>query len=499
MKINLEKRTGEITLKSDHSMFTGNKPKVITNNMYSDIIPRLFNEGKKESIEDFGLFENSTPNYTTYYPDVKPEDLMPKDEDFIYPVFRCLSATVVWKGYRPIDFSKPGVLKDAMNLLVGQTINADHETALGNGMGVVKSVVWQNAYTVDNIQIPAGINGEFMIDGKSNPRIARGIMSKPPIIHSNSVSVRFEWEPSHATSTPEEFYSKLGTKDDKGNLYRLIVTKIAQFSETSLVPHGADPYAQIITNGKINNPVYAAGVYNFSAKDDNGNNMGLTHFIDYKTDLSLDAIPLELNKDNNNQSNEDSMEILKQLETILGLEPGSLENTNEVNLSETIANFAENKVTVATGEIATKLTAAEEQVTNLEAEKTTLAESLSTLTTERDALKLGADKYEEVILSKREEAKRLYNLSKGDDAKAEILSMIEGCEETVLESLTDDYKEGVKLKFPPSCKSCGSNEVNMSSSLGGDNGDNPPAPKTQTATELRDDLRRTSRANNKLN
>ena len=491
MEIDLINKTGVITLKSDHSMFTGNKPKVITNDMYTAIIPKLTQETNKEAIEALGLFESSTPNYTTYYPDVTADDLMPKEEDFIFPIFRCLSATTVWKGYRPIDFSKPGVLKAAMNMLIGQTINADHETALGNGMGVVKSVSWQNSYTVDGITIPAGINGEFMIDGKSNPRIARAIMCKPPIIHSNSVSVRFEWEPSHKLNSDDEFYSKLGTKDDKGNLYRLVVNKIVQFSETSLVPHGADPYAQIITDGKINNPSYAAGVYNFSAKDDKGNNMGLSHFIDYKSDLTFDTIPLELNKDNNKTQKQESMEILRKLEAVLGMDANSLEGADQAKLSEAITNFTDSKVNLSTEDIQAKLDLAITEKENLEIEK-------GTLTTEVEALKLkeaDADKYAATLTAKRTEASRLYTLCKGDDAKPEILEMLKSCEEGILKSLTQEYQELNDTKFPLKCTSCG--EVHTLS-RGSKEEDNTP-PKNQTRTALRDDLRKTSRANNKLN
>ena len=38
MKLNLKNQTGEIQLRSGHSMFTGNKPRVITNDMYKEII-----------------------------------------------------------------------------------------------------------------------------------------------------------------------------------------------------------------------------------------------------------------------------------------------------------------------------------------------------------------------------------------------------------------------------------------------------------------------------
>lgn len=489
MKIDLKKQTGEIDLRSGHSMITGNKPKVITNDMFTDIIPRIYEDAhfNNEGCEAFGLWENATPNYTTYYPDVTADDLKPKDEDFIYPIFRCLSATVVWKGYKPIDFSKPGVLKAAMNKLVGQTINVDHETALGNGIGVVKSVSWQESYTAEGVKIPAGINGEFMIDGKSNPRIARGTQSKPPIIHSNSVSVRFEWEPSHKMDSNEDFYSKLGTRDDKGNLYRLVVTKILQFSETSLVAHGADAYAQIVNDGVINNPKYADGVYNFSSVDTKTNLKHFSHYVDYKVDLTSDTTPEELNNEINNNQNNESMEVLKQLEIILGLEADSLKDADQTVLSEAITKFKESETT----KVKEDLTASEGLVITLTEERDNLKIEVDNLTKGIDSTILAESaKYKEVILEKRTEAKKLYALAKGDDVKTEHLAMLDTCDLSVLDVLSLEYKAAADLKYPTKCGKCGSTELSKASSV---NDDDTNGDKGKGTTNLKEDLKKAAR------
>ena len=476
MELNLKSRTGVIRLNSGHSLFLGNKPPVITNEMLLSIL------GKEErgSTEQFGLFETATPNYTTYYPDVTPEDLTPKDEDFIYPIFRALSATVVWKGYKPIDFSKPGVLKAAMNLLVGQSINVDHETAVGNAIGSVKSTVWQESYTDKGVKVPAGINAEFMIDGKSNPRLARGIQMDPPAIHSNSVSVRFEWEPSHTLKNDEDFFSKLGTKDEKGNLYRLIVTRIVQFSETSLVSHGADAFAQIIRDGKIHNPVYASGVYNFSSKDDKGHKINYSHSIDYKTDLleslSQDTILDALDNNENDNKNQLNMDILEILSKKLS------KNLTEENFSEELQAFLDEKETAnltAVSTVQTKLDEATTEITDLTA-KLGEAEPKAT-------------KFDTLLLSKVEDAKRLYKLSKGEKADEAILSMLEGQTDiAVLDSLTKGYSEEVNAKFPDTCKSCGGTEINKASSFNEDEEDDK-GPKggneILTNAEAREKLR----------
>lgn len=495
MKIDLINQTGEIDLRSGHSMFTGNKPSVITNDMFTEVISKEAEANTKENegIEIFGLWETATPNYATYYPDVTPEDLLPKEEDFIFPVFRCLSATILWKGYRPIDFSKPGVLKASMNKLIGQTINIDHETALGNGVGAVRSVSWQESYTAQGVKVPPGINGEFMIDGKSNPRIARGIQSKPPIIHSNSVSVRFTWEPSHKMDSNDDFYSKLGTRDEKGNLYRLIVTEILQYSETSLVAHGADAYAQVVNDeGVINNPKYAAGVYDFSATDVKGKELKFSHFLDYKVDLTSDTIPLELNKVNNNNQNEESMEILKELEIILGLDADSLKDADTVKLSEAITKFKDS----ATSDLNQQLSTAQESVNTLTQEKADLQTELDEF--KKSDLAADSAKYKEVLSAQRENAKKLYALAKGTDADPKVLETLSTCDSGVLETLANEYKSAVDLKFPTTCKGCGSTSFSKASSLNDDDtsGKNP---KVETPAMKRENLKKKAREENKLN
>src|SRR5690606_30627173 len=176
----------------------------------------------------------------------------------------CALPISVHKRHNPIDFGKNiEVLQKSMSLLVGQTVNADHETMIGNALGAVRDVQWQESYVSAGKKVPAGFNAELRIDGKSNPRIARAINSDPPSIHSTSVTVEFEWEQSHPKLPAHEFWSKLGTLDEKGQLIRRIVTGIRRYHEISLVSHGADPYAQLIKkDGKIHNPKFAHITYN---------------------------------------------------------------------------------------------------------------------------------------------------------------------------------------------------------------------------------------------
>ena len=242
-------------LSGGHSVMANHLPVSIPLQSFSE----NYFKATKVDTEKYGLFGANT-DYNTYYPDVTKEDLNPQDSEFIEPVFRLLSNCIVAKDYNPTEFPEE-VLKASMNLLVGQTVNCDHETEIGNAIGSIKSVSWQDSYKADNgVVIPGGINGVLKIDAKANPRIARGILMDPPSIHSNSVTVMFEWAKSHDMSDAE-FREKFNTRLEDGSLVHRVAKKIIAYRETSLVSHGADPFAQIIANGKINNPDYAGARY----------------------------------------------------------------------------------------------------------------------------------------------------------------------------------------------------------------------------------------------
>ena len=211
---------------------------------------------------------------------------MVEDEEFIEPMFRLLSETIVSKNWNPTDFGQNGVLKASMKMLLGQTVNCDHETNIGNAIGAVSQVMWQESYKDGSFTIPAGINGILKIDGKANPRIARGILMEPPSIHSNSVTVQFKWDKSHPQMEDNEFYQKLGTYDSKGVMVRRIVTEIVRYLETSLVSHGADSFAQKIgSDGKIINPTFAKRTW-ASYEEYRDDKSKQYFFTDYKSDLT---------------------------------------------------------------------------------------------------------------------------------------------------------------------------------------------------------------------
>lgn len=418
---------------------------------------------EQKDIASLGLFDNSTPNYTTYYPDVTAEDLNPQDAEFIYPVFRLLSNVIVHKRYNPIEFPAE-VLKKSMKMLVGQTVNVDHETALGNAIGSIVEVEWQESYKdASGVVVPAGINGKLKIDGKSNPRIARGVLMDPPSIHSNSVTVRFKWEPSHTMEDMDEFWSKLGSYDENGEMYRRIVTEIVAYSETSLVAHGADPYAKLIKDSKIINPKMADMFYSFKQ---NGEEVKESKYfmIDYKdnlSELSMSAANTgeAKNEDesttpknvNNKHTNKTSMkQQLLSLCLILGISDES--TLTEENWLDTVKE----KFSILTEKAGTADT--------LQAKIDELTQSNEMLTTENTSLKANAEIGEAALKEARDEALRLYNLAKGDAADEAMQGVIANSSYENALTLQKQFATDTEEEFAATCSDCGSSNVTRASS-----------------------------------
>lgn len=424
----------------------------------------------KDTIAKFGLFGGGN-NYGTFYPDATKESWTPKDDEFIEPTFRLLSNVIVSKNYNPTEFPSK-VLKESMHMLVGQTVNCDHETDILNAIGSVKDVFWQEAYTTDDgVKVPAGINGVLKIDAKANPRIARGIMMDPPSIHSNSVTVRFGWKPSHQFDDMREFWEKLGTYDEKGEMIRRIATKIMGYMETSLVWHGADPFAQKQSpSGRIVLPNYASSYYdtasNSEKKEAKVTKSILVHSEDFKSlaesfveepvEVQKEAVPQEpvTNQDETKQSSntnqnsqkmdQDTLELTSQLIVLLGL-------------SEELGKDPKAIVSSVT-ELKEKLEAS--QLSNSQ-----LTEKVEALTKENESLSALAKIGEDHLASFREQTVNNYKKLNGEKVDDAILKVLgdEATPYAVLKTLNDTYSQALEDKFPMSCKDCGSNNVTRGS------------------------------------
>lgn len=441
----------KINLNSGMSLMISDTPNIMDLSKISISKPKL-------EIEKFGLFESATPNFHTYYPDIKnAADIKPNEGDYIKPVFRLLSKVIVRKNTNPVDFSMGDILKESMPKLLAQTVYANHEAVVGNELGSVSNVMWQENYTTDKgVKVPAGINGEFKIDAKSHPTIARGILQEPPSIHSNSVTISFGWEMSHPKMDINEFRSKLGTYDAHKQLIRRIANQITGYHETSLVAHGADPFAQKIGNdGKINNADYADSIYSLSAQ---GKSYAQVYFFNYRDDV------ISLTEDNstltehNNITDENMKDLILKLVALTG--------KTEAEITE---SFIEDYFKT-TKDINSQLTAATTKATTFEtelnAEKVKVADLTNKLTAEEGKVTtLTADvtkykpAFEGYVTKLRAEVKKTYEVLKGDKKDPAILTLIESAGETALTAYSKQYQDELEEKFPASCKSCGSKDI----------------------------------------
>lgn len=456
-----------MTIGQGHTIMAGYIPEAVGAQTFSENYYKWKNP-TPDSIAQFGFWGGDI-DYNTYYPNLDKSELTPKDEEFIEPMFRLLSETIVSKNWNPTDFGQNGVLKASMKMLLGQTVNCDHETNIGNAIGAVSQVMWQESYKDGSFTIPAGINGILKIDGKANPRIARGILMEPPSIHSNSVTVQFKWDKSHPQMEDNEFYQKLGTYDSKGVMVRRIVTEIVRYLETSLVSHGADSFAQKIgSDGKIINPTFAKRTW-ASYEEYRDDKSKQYFFTDYKSDLTSyrekDDTQGSFNDNDakDNQSNEkNSMnELQKFLESLFGDNLLTLEEGKEMN-QETVVACIQSLVS-SRNELQTS-------VDNLTTEKNSLTEQVTNLNAEVANLKEMATVGKNHIASLREDAVATYKKLMGDNADETIVTMLnaETTGITTLVSLTKDYQARLEEKFPLTCAKCGSKDVNRASSVSED-------------------------------
>lgn len=442
-----------MTIGQGHTIMTGSIPSQLAPARFSDDFYKI-TKPTKESLEKFGLFGGDI-DYNTYYPDLNLKDLEPKEEEFIEPMFRLLSETVVSRNWLPTDFSRNGVLKASMNLLLGQTVNCDHETNIGNAIGSISQVIWQDAYKDGKFNVPAGINGVLKIDAKANPRIARGILMDPPSIHSNSVTIQFKWDKSHPDMDNDEFWDKLGSYDKNGNMVCRVCTEIIRYMETSLVSHGADPFAQKIgEDGGIINPTYANQVVKSFSDYESNADKKFYAFTDYKCDTQDSFIEKVKNEPSKNK---DMNELEKFLEKLFGENMLQLAEGKKIN--EDTAMEAVTALINSNNQLNT-------DVANLNTEKQSLTEKITNLESQVANLKDMATVGTNYIANLRETVVSNYKKLKGENADSTIVNML-NAETTglaTLQSLNKDYEDQLEEKFPLTCSKCGSHDVSRASS-----------------------------------
>lgn len=453
----------------------------------------------KDTISKFGLFGGGN-NYGTFYPEATKEDWTPKDDEFIEPTFRLLSNVIVSKDYNPTEFPAD-VLKNSMDKLVGQTVNCDHETDILNAIGSIKEVFWQEAYTTDDgIVIPAGINGRFKIDAKANPRIARGIMMDPPSIHSNSVTVRFSWKPSHEFEKPWEFYNNLGTIASDGQLVRRIATNILGYMETSLVWHGADPFAQKVNkSGQIVLPSYSKSYYDQqqnSEKKPVEKKRYLLYSVEDFKDLAKGETIEKLEEPSKTQNETTGPKISNENFNKKPMENEELERFTATVIAVLGLN-KEEKHSLET--IASSLKQLKEDYDALKVKKTEVDEKVASIEKENKELKSLAEIGKTHLASFRDLAITNYKKLNGENADQAVLTLLgdEATSYTVIKTLNDTYTAALEEKFPMTCNKCGSHDVGRNSSVHHEEEEENLSEKVDDRKIIENVVKRISKKDNK--
>ncbi len=463
-------------------------------------------EEHKAILSSYGYGNNAN----TYYPTIdSAKDIIPKAEDFIQAQWRLLTASVVGAySWKATDFSNEAVLKQSVKLLDNKPIYRNHATSdIDNWVGVVNSPKWSPA-TLDSEgnKVPAGINAILNIDAKANPRIARGVLSN--IITSNSVTVLFDWIPSHEFEDDWEFERAVGKMID-GEMVRRVVTKIYDYFETSLVYMGADPYAKKIDeDGNLVN-IDITGIHGkdeaIPVKADNGfEKEPEATKENYNKNKSYHIVaPLSKCLDNKCYLKTSNMdELIKELRLKLGLakdaevttemianmivlskeEDNSHKNSIKVyeELTKGIENISEysfvKKSELVDKKEVEKLTKEVEEskglVTSLTKEKETLAAELTDektkvdeLTKEKETLVKFANIGKDYIKRQKDEAINLYKTSVDGKADDAVIGLFNKATQEELTGLIKQYTKGVTEKFGGKCADCGSDNFEFRSTF----------------------------------
>lgn len=466
---------------------------------------------KKDRLK-FGVFGNDPKFYDANTVD----DITPKPEDFIEQPFRLLSATVVGGGtWKATDFSDERVLRGSMSKLDGVPLYKEHETDLDNWVGLVNGVKWAKGFTDSaGLEIPAGIDGIVAIDKVTNPKVARGVLAGA--IHSNSVTVDFDWEMSHTFENEFDFFNRIGEIGSDGKMIRRIVVAINDYHESSLVWLGADPFAKAINADGDHKMVDIASVYSFTkqaftkqskiykstddAKPDNladVRSMSINFAVD-KNVLSLAKKRVDFNK-NNTKMNKFLAAFILAFGKDLGIAEGETPTDDQMEGFVKKLSFNSPDVEALNTQNATdaglfkqlalsafKATEGNEEATEVDlasftkdhkfvdsakydavlASEVQLKADKKVLEDANLALEADAKVGKDYLKLKREEAIRLYKVAVGqDNADAAVVAMFDKAGDKAVDGLLKQYAKNATTKFSGTCADCGSGNFSFRSSI----------------------------------
>lgn len=448
-------------------------------------------EMPKGFADSFGMWGSSN-NANVFVPDAV-SDILPKPEDFIGVKFRMLSATIVaGKTWRAVQFPD-NVLKASTKLINLKAVFLEHDSDPLNNVGKVIDPVWVSSTTENGVTIPAGIEATIMIDAKTNPKLVRSVLSGG--IYSNSVTVVFDWKPSHEFESDREFANMIGRTAEDGKMIRRIATKVHAYHESSLVHLGADPYAKARTDdGTLLNVDTSNTHHDSFSKETEDIQKTVLERNFYTTNCSLSKEILSLSRRVNNNNKVDmEQELFDILLATLGL--SDVKDITKDNLAKLKIGGTDEKFTALLEKVKSTFLVEEDKVdefldgvdyTELKkgADTTELDSTIVTLTAEKIALETQLHAFKAIVTDKKTEAKRLFTLSGSSDDT--LLSLVDKANVTELDALIQKFGDAAVNKFGGTCIKCNSKEISFRSSQVGEDGFNTTEEDKTPATTVKE-------------
>lgn len=352
-------------------------------------------------------------------------DLIPKEADYIWPVFRAISKAYLGAGGYYLDFSRADVLESSLPLFLDRPrggsrkkalkLQRNHSFDVEDTLGYIDQAEWDTSP-----RFPApGINVVAGLDWKIAPQEARGLLSKPPLIDSVSISVAFDWEPSHPDLPWWQFFDLLGHELD-GEVVRIIVTEILELYHIGLVWQGGDENADVIdTQPEKENNEGGLQQFVYAWQDGEG-------FSAAKKERPPEKPLLSSNPNWPGHANSLKYTLNKK-------ECGFMKELTISNLAPLLAAL---QVDSLTGE--------EDLVEKIKLLSEANAELRENVAELKDKAKI-ADQY---LASERKEVLRLAGILKDGEPEETLLKMVEDADLETLQYFKRDFGKQVAEKFP---------------------------------------------------
>ncbi len=366
------------------------------------------------------------------------KDSWPEGRDdngkFFFATFRALSAGLVNPNTWPIDFSKNEgkVLKRGTRMLKGKPWLKDHARRIDSQIGSITDVIWDEG----DAKRSAGINALTRTNLEAPQSDSVAPLLEAGDANSTSVTVWYEWEKSHEDLDDWDFFSLWGEEID-GELVRLIVTKVLDLTELSVVWDGADPDAKRIS----------------AAADEAAGFVCCAVGLPPGTDGPQISTMEQPDGGRNDAADLKELLMLEKLKQALSKVTGQAQSDiNEDFLTDII--------------VGTQGLADLPPVVDLLASKQTKIDEVSAVVTARDeeivTLKAQAELGATYLTDTRAAAVRFYKLAKGDKASPAILAMIEKASLAEVIELRKEFRADADKALPLTCDAPGCNSTKFS-------------------------------------